>query len=199
LRWFRAENCCVFHVLNAWEEEGRIFADVIQYDAPPLFPRADGGNAGPELPGRLVRWTLDPAAGTDAFKCSELDDLSGEFPRLDERWAGLRNRFGTFTGYSDWAGVMMDTIAWLDLKSGRRSDFTLPAGDATSEPVFVPRNEKAAEGDGWLLAVAWRGQERRSDLIILDTDHIEHGPVATVQLSHRIPFGFHGNWVGVAV
>jgi carotenoid cleavage dioxygenase len=40
--------------------------------------------------------------------------------------------------------------------------------------------------------------ERRSDLIVLDTDGIERGPVATVQLSHRVPFGFHGNWVGNA-
>jgi carotenoid cleavage dioxygenase-like enzyme len=71
----------------------------------------------------------------------------------------------------------------------------VPLGDAVSEPVFVPRRPDAPEGDGWILAVAWRAAERRSDLIVLDTDGIGHGPVATVHLPHRVPFGFHGNWV----
>jgi carotenoid cleavage dioxygenase-like enzyme len=147
-----------------------------------------------------VRWTLDPAAGTDAFKCSPLDDMAGEFPRFDERRAGLRHRFGAFAGYSDNDNTrsMMDTVAWLDLASGDRSVFTLPKGDGVSEPVFVPRNAEAAEGDGWLLATVWRGEERRSDLVILDTDDVARGPVATVQLPHRVPFGFHGNWVDAA-
>jgi carotenoid cleavage dioxygenase len=193
LRWFRGENCYVFHVLNAWEEGERIIVDVIQYDTPPLFPHADGTN-GWDVDGRLVRWILDPRAGTDAFKRSQLDEMSGEFPRLDERRTGLANRFGLFAGRSEDGGEL-DSIAWLDLMQGRRTIYSLPQGDAISEPVFVPRSGEAAEGDGWLLAVAWRGQENRSDLLIFDTDHIARGPVAAVQLPHRVPFGFHGNWV----
>lgn len=196
LRWFRAENCYVFHVLNAWDDGSKIVADVIQHDEPPLFPRADGQPSAPGATrGRLVRWTLDLDANTDAFKRSELDGMNGEFPRLDERRAGLRNRFGAFAGKSRDEG-WLDTLVWLDFVSGRRAAYTLPTGDAVSEPVFVPRGPLAAEGDGWLLAVVWRGGERRSDLIVLDTDAIERGPVATVQLPHRVPFGFHGNWVG---
>jgi carotenoid cleavage dioxygenase-like enzyme len=198
LRWFRAESCYVFHVLNAWDEGNRIVADVMQYDEPPLFPRADGQPSNKALTGaRLVRWTLDPDAGTDVFKRTELDGMSGEFPRLDERRAGLRNRFGTFIGESRDGGGF-DTIVWLDLLSGHRTAFTLPAGDGVSEPIFVPRGPLATEGDGWLLAVVWRGSERRSDLIVLDTDGIERGPIATVQFAQRVPFGFHGNWVGDA-
>lgn len=198
LRWFRAESCYVFHVLNAWDEGDRMVADVMQYDEPPLFPRADGGVSDPSAQqARLVRWTLDPAGGTDAFTRSALDDMSGEFPRLDERRAGLRNRFGTFAGERRDDGGL-DTVVWLDLETGRRAAYTLPPGDAVSEPVFVPRGPLAAEGDGWLLGVVWRGAEGRSDMIVLDTDGIEKGPVATVRLAHRVPFGFHGNWVGDA-
>ena len=47
LRWFRAENCYVFHILNAWEDGERIVVDVMQYDEPPLFPRADGHPSDP--------------------------------------------------------------------------------------------------------------------------------------------------------
>jgi carotenoid cleavage dioxygenase-like enzyme len=194
LRWFQMESCYVFHVLNAWEEDsGRIVADVMQYDEPPLFPRADGAPSG-DTHARLVRWTLDPNAATDAITRILLDDMIGEFPRIDDRRTGLRNRFGAFAGRSH-PEAGLDSIAWLDLAAGQRTVFTLPAGDGISEPVFVPRNETAAEGDGWLLGVVWRAQERRSDLIVLDTADIAHGPIATVALSHRVPFGFHGNWM----
>ena len=189
----------MFHVLNAWDDGGRIVADVMHYDEPPLFPRADGRPADPAATNaRLMRWTLDPDAGTDAFKTTELDGMPGELPRLDDRRAGLRNRFGTFAGKSRDKG-WLDTLVWLDLLSGRRAAFTVPAGDAVSEPVFVPRDPNAAEGDGFLLAVVWRGEERRSDLIALDTNGIERGSIATVRLPHRVPFGFHGNWVASPV
>ena len=198
LKWFRAENCFVFHVLNGWDDGERVIVDVMQYDEAPLFPRADGTPSDPARNrSRLVRWTLDPQAGTDAFKQVAVDDMSGEFPRLDERRAGLRNRFGTFVGHGQEGGGL-DTVVWLDLMSGKRQAYTVPEGDGLSEPVFVPRSQWAEEGDGWLLAVAWRAQERRSDLIVLDTAGIAQGPVAMVQLGHRVPFGFHGNWVGHA-
>ncbi|WP_416366596.1 carotenoid oxygenase family protein [Sphingomonas aurantiaca] len=31
--------------------------------------------------------------------------------------------------------------------------------------------------------------------MILDARKFESGPVATIRLPHRIPPGFHGNWI----
>ncbi|WP_431283072.1 carotenoid oxygenase family protein [Humitalea sp. 24SJ18S-53] len=194
LRWFRAEACYVYHILNAWEDGERILVDVMQYDAPPLFGRIDGRESThEETSARLVRWTLEP--GTDAFRRTVLDDMAGEFPRLDDRRAGLANRFGTFAG-STRPDRELNTAVWHDFSKGQRDIFTLPDGDALSEAVFVPRGPDAPEGDGWLLTVAWRGNEQRSDLLVLDTQGVDKGPVAAVQLPDRVPFGFHGNWVG---
>jgi carotenoid cleavage dioxygenase-like enzyme len=72
----------------------------------------------------------------------------------------------------------------------------LPEGDTISEPVFVERAKDATEGDGWLLAVVWRARENRSDLAVFNAMDVGSGPVALVQLGHRVPDGFHGNWVG---
>jgi carotenoid cleavage dioxygenase len=58
----------------------------------------------------------------------------------------------------------------------------------------VPRVTDAAEGDGWLLSVAWREREKRSDLLVFDAMDLETGPVAIAHLPHRVPFGFHGTW-----
>ncbi|MGH7211532.1 MAG: carotenoid oxygenase family protein, partial [Acetobacteraceae bacterium] len=85
-------------------------------------------------------------------------------------------------------------LVHVDQARGRRTLLALPAGDATSEPVFVPRTPDAPEGDGWLLAVIWRAAEQRSELVVLRADSIADPPVATIRLPQRVPFGFHGNW-----
>jgi carotenoid cleavage dioxygenase len=195
LRWFRAESCYVFHVLNAWDEGDRIVADVMQYEAPPFFPAADGRPMDEaSQAAHLVRWTLDPAAGTDALSVQLLDEAEGEFPRIDERRTGLPNRHGAYLAGRSESGFF-HRLVWRDMATGAATQFAVPPADALSEAVFVPRKASAPEGDGWLLSIAWRGEERRSDLLVLDTAAIADGPVATVQLPHRIPFGFHGNWV----
>jgi carotenoid cleavage dioxygenase-like enzyme len=200
VRWFRGEACYVFHVLNAWEEGERIIADVMQFEEPPLFTRPDGTPTDREKSrARLTRWTFDLAANTDVFERRVLDDLPGEFPRIDDRRAGRPNRHGWFACASP-AGAQrgfFDGVAHIG-PGGARTAFFLSEGDAISEPVFAPRSADAAEGDGWLLAVVWRGAENRSDLAIFHATDIGLGPIGLVELSHRVPFGFHGNWVEAA-
>ncbi|MBY0331323.1 MAG: carotenoid oxygenase family protein [Acetobacteraceae bacterium] len=200
IRWFEGDPCYVFHVLNAWEAPGSegeaILADVMQSAAAPLFPRADDPSAPPaDSPARLTRWRFDLAGATDRFTATPLDDLAGEFPRLDERVAGLPNRVGFFAASTRASpGGAFDSIVRIAPATGQRALFTVPPGDAVSEPVFVPRGVAAPEGEGWLLVVVWRGAENRSDLVVLDAAAPEAGPLATAMLSHRVPHGFHGAW-----
>lgn len=193
IRWFRGEACYVFHVMNAWEEGSRIYADVMQYDTPPLF-NPDAGSPGSRA--RLSRWTFDLAAETDSFTRTWLDDTPGEFPRFDERFATLPYRHGYYASRQRDTSLKgtYDTLIHLDLATRKRSEHALPEGDAVSEPVFVPRHAQSAEGDGWLLATVFRGNEHRSDLVVYEAGAVDDGPIATVQLSHRVPFGFHGSW-----
>ena len=86
-------------------------------------------------------------------------------------------------------------LVHVDGSGARRAQYQLPVGDTVSEPVFVGRGDNAAEGDGWLLAVVWRGRDNRSDLAVFNAGDVSAGPVALVQLGHRVPDGFHGNWV----
>lgn len=196
MRWFTGEPCYMFHALNAWDEGDRVVAYVMQSEAAPLFPLPDGTPGDPKkASSRLCRWTFDLAGNSNTFKQDYVDDLTGEFPRLDERFTGAKNRHGFYAAHCRPADEpTFDGIARIDLVTGRRELFTVPASDALSEPVFVPRTSDAPEAEGWLLTVAWRGEERRSDLLVLDAGALGDGPVATVQLSHRVPFGFHGNW-----
>jgi carotenoid cleavage dioxygenase-like enzyme len=194
IRWFETQACYVFHPMNAWEEAGRIFADVMEYETAPLFPNADG-TRNKDLGARLVRWTFDLADTTNQVKREQLDDLAGEFPRFDERRAGLSYRHGWFAGRSRRSGEMgFDALAHIDLATGKRATWDLAPGDAAGEPIFIPRSANASEGDGWVISVVYRGDEDRSDFVVFDAQDLPAGPIATAKMPRRVPFGFHGNW-----
>jgi carotenoid cleavage dioxygenase len=195
LRWFDVAPCYVFHFMNAFDDGARIVADVLRYDQAPLFPLADGSQ-GRDSQARLTRWEFDLAGASNTVRETPLDDLAGEFPRVDPRFECLEYRHGWFAGQSNPAGaISFDTVAHYDRQTSRRADYVLPRGDAISEPVFVPRDETAPEGEGWLLAVAYRGRENTSELLVLNAQDVAAGPVASAKLPRRVPFGFHGNWV----
>src|SRR4029077_19117416 len=199
--WFRGESCYVFHVMNAWEENNRIVADVMQFEEAPLFPHSDGSPTDPaKARARLCRWTFDLSGNTDRFTQTYLDDLTGEFPRIDDRRAGMKSSHGWYACANPELPAFgaLSGIAHVDGAGKRLGKYHLPAGDTISEPVFVERGKDTAEGDGWLLAVVWRARENRSDLAVFNAGDVEAGPVALVHLGHRVPDGFHGNWVGTA-
>jgi carotenoid cleavage dioxygenase len=204
IRWFEADAGYVFHVMNAWEEHGagglRIIADVMRFDEPPLFPHPDGRPTDPRRSvARLYRWTFDLGSRSDTFQQQLLDDRVGEFPRIDDRRAGLAYRHGWFSCQREPVfGAGREGIAHIDVTTGRRESWFATPGDRVSEPVFVACTPGAAEGDGWLLATVFRAAECRSDLALFDASAVADGPVALVHLAHRVPAGFHGNWVAAS-
>ncbi len=201
VRWFTADASYVFHPMNAFDtDDGKVVCDVMKYPVAPLFPLPDGRLPTEQAPvARLVRWTFDLAdRSTDTFVEQLLCDLAGEFPRLDERFAMLPYRQGYFNAApvtdADKGREARASLAHIDLGTGRVAQWQPPMGDYCGEPVFVERTADAAEGDGWLLSVVYRGAENRSDLAVFDATDLAAGPVALAHLSHRVPAGFHGNW-----
>ncbi|HLY04702.1 MAG TPA: carotenoid oxygenase family protein [Rhizomicrobium sp.] len=193
MRWFTTDPCYVFHPMNMWEEDGRLHVHAMQYERAPLFPDADG-KRGLDSPARLAHWTLDLAGDSGTIARETIDDLPGEFPRFDERRAGLPYRHGWFVAATrDKSAIGFDSLAHIDFATGARVVYEFAAGDGPGEPVFVPRGME--EGDGWILSVVWRGDEDRSDLCVFEARDIARGPVGIARLPRRVPFGFHGNWV----
>ena len=58
-----------------------------------------------------------------------------------------------------------------------------------------PRHADAAEGEGWLMGLVVDANRQTTDFVILDAQDITGPAVALVTIPHRIPAGFHGNWV----
>ena len=196
LSWQQIPTAFVFHVMNAFDEGGGIVMDVVEYDSPPLFPNPDGSPRDSDGPGsrpgsqpasRLARWRLNGGAMVREV----LSDLPGEFPRLDERYAGSRYRYGLrICTMPDGA----EAIVVHDLDQGLTRQLVMPAGEIPSEAVFVPRHPGSGEADGWLLSVVWQPERGQSALWVVDAQQPEAGPAAVVRLPRRVPFGFHGSW-----
>ncbi|MFI5314479.1 MAG: carotenoid oxygenase family protein [Myxococcota bacterium] len=188
VRWFAADPCYVFHPMNAHTEGSRVICEVARHPVVPLFDVPGQG------PATLHRWTIDLHRGE--VKQEQLDDLGSEFPRLDERYTGLRYSHGYAGGSlrEPEGGISFDSILHYNVQTGSRSAHVLPAGCYTGEPVFVPSRANAPEGEGVLLATIYREDEHSSDLLVLDAENVEKDPLATIKLPTRVPFGFHGNW-----
>jgi 8'-apo-carotenoid 13,14-cleaving dioxygenase len=82
-----------------------------------------------------------------------------------------------------------------DLDLGISSAHDFGASRHPGEFVFVPRPGGSAEDDGWYLGLVVNMSDQTTDFVILDAANFTGPPVATIHLPHRIPPGFHGNWV----
>jgi carotenoid cleavage dioxygenase len=188
--WIESDPCFVFHPFNAYTEGRRIFADVARYKQLPI-PAAGLRMEIGGTDATLWRWEID----LDARKVIErqCDDRPCEFPRLDERRAGLSYRYG-FAGGVGGLGGGFTSILRYDVRTGKSVAHDFGAGAAVSEPIFVPRSADAPEGQGFVLTVVYRAATGRSDLAILDAESLDAAPLALAHLPHRVPAGFHGNW-----
>ena len=85
-----------------------------------------------------------------------------------------------------------------DLHAGTREIHAFGAQRHPGEFVFVPRHAQALEDEGWLMGYVIDMASQTTDLVILDAQRFCGAPQAVITLPHRIPPGFHGNWVPAA-
>lgn len=196
VRWSEVDPVYVFHPANAYEQDGFFHCDMMEYPSAPLFPNPDGSRRTP-VRARMVHWKLDLTDRGARVIRTPLSDLAGEFPRIDERFAGLPYRHCWHAANVQMRETLLfDSLAHVDLATQRETLRRFDHGDSVGEPVFVPRSAQAEEGEGWILAVLHRAAQDRSDLLILNAQDIAGEPEAVLELPCRVPAGFHGSWVG---
>lgn len=186
VRWFDIDPCYIFHVANAHDgADGKsIVLQAVRY---PELWRENGGFDGSAV---LWSWTIDLQNGTVSER--QLDDRAVEFPRIDDRLAGLPARYSVSVGDA--------SLIRYDLQTGDAVEhaFGTPASPGgPGEAVFVPSpSGPADETNGWYLGYVYDPARNGSDLVILDASDFAADPVARIRLPRRVPYGFHGNWIG---
>ena len=197
VQWFETDASYVFHPLNAYDEEGRVVVDVARYNRLDFMTPAGArrGSWEGDTLARMHRWTIDLAGG--GVRSTPLDDVSCEFPRADERRLGRKHRYGYAAVEMSPSGSMpaWSAIRRYDLERGTSETRSFGPGSGAGEPLFIPRSAASAEDDGWVIVLVYDATRNASDFYVLDARNIAGEPVATVRLPHRVPYGFHGNWV----
>lgn len=191
--WVPVDPCYLFHVSNAYDApDGTVICDSAVYET--MFEGGQDGPNGKAL--GLERWTIRP--GAQRVERRTIDATPQEFPRPDERFFGQHYRYAWSLGLpQDPSPAFLGStpIYRHDLTTGERAQHDFGEGRIPGEFVFVPRSQDAPEGDGWLMGYVIDTEEETTDLVILDAADIAAAPVASIHIPHRIPPGFHGNWL----
>ena len=186
IRWFDIDPCYVFHVLNAFDkttDDHKLI--VLQAARYPELWRDDGA---PGFDAVMWSWTINLTRSTVTDQ--QIDERAVEFPRIDDRLVGMPARYGVT--------VRTGKLVRYDLETGTAEEHsfgtaTAPGGPA--EAVFAPAGSDGDELSGWYLSYVYDPVRDGSDLVIIEASDFQHKPVARVQLPHRVPYGFHGNWI----
>ena len=187
------EPCYVYHPANAFEtSDGKTVVDVVVHES--TYANTTFGPGGSWS--RFERWTIDPV--TKKVDRKILHDHPQEFPRYDERLTSQPYRYayavslGGEHGDFDVAGT---ELFKHDLETGETLTRDFGEGRHPGEFVFVPRDKDAGEDEGWLVGLVIDAGNETSELTILNADDFLGEPQAVIHVPHRIPPGFHGNWV----
>lgn len=208
LRWFTAPNCFASHVMNAFNRGTTVYFDtpMAKGNMFPFFPDYAGGPFDAvAATSYLTRWTVDMAGTSDRISMHRLSELNGEFPRIDDRVTGLDYQYGwllvqdkekpvDLDGARSATGMLMNTLARLDVRSGETDTYWVGPVSSLQEPAFIPRPGSAKEGDGYLIAIENRLNDMGSRLLLLDAMNLAQGPITTIGLPFRCRPGLHGNW-----
>jgi carotenoid cleavage dioxygenase len=190
--WIDVPIGYAFHPMNAYDApDGTVVIDICNY--PRMFDRDLLGPFGDEKVARLERWVLDPGRRTASI--SVVDERANEFPRHRGSVTAKPYRYGYCASPSFDPGAGWPTIKH-DLVAGTQQVFDHGPGRAAGEPVFVAKEGRAEEDAGWLVTFVHDLGADSAEFVVMDAEELDRGYVARVALPRRVPFGFHGNWVG---
>ncbi|MDR2215450.1 MAG: carotenoid oxygenase family protein [Nevskiaceae bacterium] len=196
IQWAKGPQTMCTHVMGAWSDGNTAYVDMDGGDANqfPFFPNLHEPYDAAKATGRVRRFSFD----TSKKKPGQFDmkvmypEYTGALARQDDRYHTVPYRYGFLMGGGP------EGRGWLrfDHQTGK-TDLFNPGPDASaSEMCFVPRRKGAAEGDGYLVGVVSRNKESgRSDLVVVDAQHMSEGAIATIKLPYRAAPQVHGFWV----
>jgi carotenoid cleavage dioxygenase len=213
LRWFRGpKGVSCYHMMNAHEDtDGRIHLDqcLANVNAFPFIQRASGLSIAPQDAGaRLARWTIDLRKGSEHVSETVIGP-PGDLPVIPAAFQGRPYGHGWMLTMNPQlqgppvaggpVGVMFNALLRLDFTGKPPQALALPPGHCFSEPAHVPSSQPAHQG--WLLTVVDQQTgpaEFRHAVWILDAGDLAAGPVARVDIPHRLRPQVHGWWVSAA-
>lgn len=189
----------MFHHVNAFEHDGRIELDLLALPDPSVISAlrlAALRSANPRtLAAQLVRLSLRDDLHGQRIEPRPLSDTPLELARVNPHHERRAYRYAYGVVQRD-PRSFFDAIAKVDVENGSVRPFAR-RGWFVTEPLFVPAPDAGHEDDGVVLALTLDVVSEQSHLAVLDASSFELA--ADVVLPQRIPFRFHGQFLGRSV
>ena len=190
----------VFHVVNAWEEDGGIVLDASTFEDAEIveslyLDRLRGPDA--RIPGaELQRHRIPLGAGGGHVTSEPLAAPNFELARIDYgRRNGRPYRYAWGVGVrgsgpgNRVASHLGDQLVKVDVTDGTVHTWD-EEGCHPGEPVFVREPGRDEEDAGVCLSVVLDARSATSFLLVLDAAGFEE--LARAEVPQHIPYGFHG-------
>lgn len=208
IRWYKGPERCATHVMGAFSDGDKVYVDMDMgiKNQFPFFPFLHGEHYDPKAAeGRVTRLSVDVSKQADEYDMEVMYPHTGVLPRQDDRYQTIPYSVGFMPIFdptkpldkelANARTVPLNCYTRFDHATRKTSTYFVGEDSGLQEPCFVPRSKDAPEGDGYLIGLANRFLENRNDLVILDAQRLEEGPIAQVKLPFRINTGVHGSWV----
>ncbi len=190
VQWIEVEPFYVFHFLNAHDDGDAVVVTGCRSERLNIGFGPDA--VVEDVHPTLHRWRIDTITG--AVTEERLDDRPGDFPRVNDDFAGLATRYGYVAHAATWGGgeVLFDGVVKHDLEAGTDTVVTYGPRVVAGEAAFAPDPTRTGEDAGWLLNFVHDLDTDTSSFVVLDAATLE--TAARVPLPRRVPIGFHGSW-----
>ncbi|PZO19620.1 MAG: Apocarotenoid-15,15'-oxygenase [Leptolyngbya foveolarum] len=196
VRFYNTEPCFVFHHANAFEQDGKLILDSICYDNFPSIEDAEDYSKVDfdHVPAsNLWRFTVDLA--TEVVDVEVLTERACEFPTINPQNVGRDYRY-LYLGaaHGSTGNAPLQALLKRDMETGETQLWSAAPRGFGGEPLFVARPGAEQEDDGWLLLWLYNAERDRTELAIFNAQDITTGPIAKLNLKHRVPYGLHGSF-----
>ena len=202
---FETPPCFFFHSVNAFEEGGDIYADVVEYGNHDIIDSfyydvmmdRDGKGLefwrerceGTASLGGITRHKFNLTSGKAERVIQIPAPHVGELPTMNMAYATRRSRY-VYSCARRGLCLLLDSLAKTDMREREVVYWAGPAGHTPGEPVFVARPGGVQEDDGVVLSVVLDGSARRSYLLCLDARTMKE--VGRAECGFAVAFNFHG-------
>ncbi len=199
-----------FHTVNAYEEDNKIYFDIVTYPdahgigqatfdqllAPNHVP--SNGQKQSEEPdadnvesGILTRFVFNLKDGKASQQ--KLSDAFIELPRINYAYNGIKYTYAYAFAQStqDERAYVADQLTKINVKTGEQTIWQEP-DCYPGEPVFIANPNGKDEDDGIVTSVVLDAKAQTSFLIVLDAKSFTE--LARARVPHHIPFGIHGQF-----
>jgi len=195
VRWFDVETGVVIHTANAWDDGDEVVLLASRSNTADIAGAGTSeGNNLQENQGRLHEWRINLATGSVVER--SVSETPCDFTRVNDDFACHKTRFVYAGIFNTERAFTFDGVMKYDGETGATVEFRYGPDRHGGEAVFAPKRGGTCEDDGYLVCFVHDEAAHQSECLIIDAQNLTAGPVATLIMPFRVPYGFHAGWVG---